>query len=161
MSEDRSWGADTVAFGRPSREPSRPAPSHARPARPKRPTLALRPVALVTVAIVAVVAFIISAGGGAESQKATKSEISDPAQQVKIQQPPKVRTYEPRGTPKPVVRQESTSQRREGRSKASSATDAQAAAEPAPEYVPPLEQAAPPSPPPPAAPTLPAAEFGL
>lgn len=168
MSEDRSWGADTVAFGRASREPSRPAPPSGRPARPKLPTIALRPLALVTVAIVTVVALIVAAGGGSDSQKAPIREVADPAPRVVVEQAPRastrVRRREPRDAMKPHARRAEARQLKpKGEQKASAATQAQAApepsAEPTPEYLPPPAPE-PPAPAPPA-PTPPAAEFGL
>lgn len=162
MSEDRSWGADTVAFGRASREPSRPAPLRPRPTRPKLPTIALRPLALVTVAIVAVVALVIAVGSGSDSQKAPIRDVADPAPRVRTQ----AHRREPRRPAKPRVRRVGAGQlERKHELKPSAPAQAQDAPEAAPN--PPVESA-PQYAPPPApeaeatpAPTPPAVEFGL
>ena len=155
MSEDRSWGADTVAFGRASREPPAPAPSSAPPARPKLPTIALRPLALVTVAIVAVAALIV-AGRGSDSQKAPIREVADPAPRVVVKQAPRVRRREPRDVAKPRVHEKGAGQLENERG---AETKRETQAPPTPEYVPAREPETPsPQPPPP---TSPAAEFGM
>jgi len=167
VSEDRSWGADTVAVGRTSHEPS-PAPSSARPARSKLPKIALRLLALVTVAIVAVVALTVAAGGGSDSRKAHIREVfADPAPSVVAKQAPRVpaqaRRSEPRDGVKPHVRRADAGQLER---KASAETQAQTAPEPPAEsaldYVPPPpENVAPVTSRAPTQPTSPAAEFGL
>lgn len=161
MSEDRSWGADTVAFGRASREAS-PAPQPARPGRPKLPTIALRPLALVTFAIVAAVALIIAAGDGSDAQKAPIRGATDPAPRVVKEQAPRVHRPEPRDAMKLHGPQADAAQHGRKREPVESAvtqgqTVPEPPAEPEPEYV------APPAPEPasPPTPTPPAAEFGL
>lgn len=164
MSEDRSWAADTVAFGRAPREPRRPDPPRRRSARPRLPTIPLRPMALVTVAIVGVVALIAVAGGGSDSSKAPIREVADPVPRVVVRParrvPPQSRRRDRRSPAGRRVR-EADVKKREPKREAAAGPETQTQdvyklpTEAAPVYVPP------PAPAPPSTPTSPAAEFGL
>lgn len=166
MSEDRSWGADTVAFGRAQDEsrrsdPHRPHP----PPRSRFATIARRAVASVTTfAAVAIVVLIVGAGGESDPRETSIREVADPALRVVVKParrvPPLGRRRDLREPTSRHVHEASAKKReRERKTAAGAETQAQEVyelpVEPTPEYVPP------PAPEPPPVPTSPAVEFGL
>lgn len=160
MSEDRSWGADTVAFGRAPRKPHRPEPPRRHPTRPRRPTIALSLAALVAVAIVGVVVLIAGAGGESDSGEASIREASNPIPRVVVRParkvPPQGRRRDLREPTDRYVREVEVNKREAAAGAETQAEDGyEPAAEVAPEYAPP------PAPEPPPAPTSPSTEFGL
>ena len=165
MSEDRPWGADTVAFGRAQDESRRSDPRHLHPPpRSRLAKIALRPVALATLAIVAVVVLIAGSGGDSGSREASTREVADPVPRVVVtparRVPPRGRRRDLREPTSRHVR-DAVAKKREQKREAAAGAETQAQdvyelpAEPAPEYAPPPAPEAPP------APTSPATEFGL
>lgn len=175
MSAEQSWGADTVALGRP-RVAATPDPTpQRRPSRgPRRrlPHSANRMIALAAVGTVALVALVLVLSGGSGSPTAPIREVEAPAPRVVVKAPTLLRRHEPRHDWKPDHKGQLEGGEREPQ-KASPATHEQATPEPKPSPVAdaepepapaaeaePIAKPAPASPMPPA-PTSPVAEFGL
>ena len=168
MSEERSWGDETVELNRAAEEPSRLV----RPARRTRvPKTALRPAALVTVAVVGTAAALVGLRSlGPDAAQAPRiREVADPAVPMAVGRTKPQASQNPRNAERRIAR----GPRRDDRGQPGSATvmepeqsearPAEPVAEPTPEYVP-AQEPVPATPRPPATPEAPtpaAVEFGL
>jgi hypothetical protein len=168
MSAERSWGADTVALGRKTgSEEARLEPQRRRVSRPKLPPLGPRALSLGALALVVAAALIATLGGGTKSPPAPIREAADPAPQIVVKPPTRMRRRELHGGSKPRVHRKGAGQLEDEREPKASATAHELdAPEPAPEAAEPTIEPAPEAPPPvptpaPAPPTSATAEFGL
>jgi hypothetical protein len=166
MSAERSWGADTVAFGRPREAGTPDPPPRWRPPRGSQrrlPRPAKRTVALAAVGIVALAALIPVLGAGSGSPTAPIREVADPAPRVVAKSPTLPRRRKQRRDRKPDLKRQPQGQLEGGEREHEQATPVP---EPAPVAEAEPEPIAEPSPAPPATPTAPvptspSAEFGL
>jgi hypothetical protein len=159
MSDQRSWGDDTVALGQKARpragEPEQPQGPATGPRLP-RPTR--RTLSLGALAAVALVTWMLSGGGGGSGpSKAPIRDVADPAPRVVVKPPTLMRRPEPR-PPRPRVPHRAAGQI-EGRREPNVSAPPHELDAPVLTPEPVIEPAPEPTPAP--APTSPAAEFGM
>jgi len=112
MSAERSWSADTVALDRKAGgEEARPEPQRRRVSRPKLRALGPRALALGALALA------IAVGAGSKSPPTPIREVADPAPQVVVKPPTRMRRRKSRRGAKRRIHREGGAARGRARAK--------------------------------------------
>jgi hypothetical protein len=170
MSDERSWGADTVALGgKAGGDAARPEPRQRRVSRPTLARLGLRALALGALAL-AVIAALLAVLGGSDSSPTPIRVVADPAAPVAGEPPTRMHRREQRRASRPRAgRKRAGRLKAERESRVSARRHKPDAPAPAPEVI---SEAPPELPPkvipeplplplPPPSPTPPGVEFGM
>jgi hypothetical protein len=172
MSDEGSWGEDTVALNQgahPTASEVEQRQDRVTSSRLPRPTRRAVAFGGVAVAVLALSAWIVGNGGGSGASEAPIREAADPARRVVVKPPPRMHRREPRAASKLRVHRRAGDRLEAKREPKASAArhglDApestpQPTVDPPPEPIP-MPALGPEAPPPTPAPTSSAAEFGM